>query len=179
MMAQLQISLKRIAIVLLSVAVVLCILLTVAFLRSRPPREKDLIQNFYSHRAAYEQLKDMLRQDKQVLRVANWGIETTGSPFPTPAEGKLPPGRYEEYVALLKQINGSWAFRDRGEHPEVVGVGVWASGFGGDTRHIQICWVDQAPANQVASLDDYYRRATRPRDVYRHIDDNWYLFADW
>jgi hypothetical protein len=38
-----------------------------AYLRasSRPPAEENLIANFYSHRAAYERLRDMLLADRQ------------------------------------------------------------------------------------------------------------------
>jgi len=42
---------------------------------SEPPKEKELIENFYAHRAAFERLREMLQADEQVVRVAEWGVE--------------------------------------------------------------------------------------------------------
>jgi hypothetical protein len=150
----------------------------VVFPNSKPPREKELIQNFYDHRAAYEHLRDMLLQDKEVLRVASWGVETTKSIASKPQQGDFPIGRYNKYLALLKETGGVGAFRGRGEHPESVGIGVFASGWAGDTRHVEICWVEREPANQVSNLDDFYLTPKPRTPVYRHIEGNWYLWAD-
>jgi hypothetical protein len=29
-----------------------------------------------------------------------------------------------------------------------VSIGAWAGGWAGDTRHIEICWIDHEPAEQ-------------------------------
>jgi hypothetical protein len=148
--------------------------------RSTPPRERKLIENFYAHRTAYDRLRDMLEADQHLLRVAKWGVETTESVgVHVPPEGKFPISRYNEYLALLRETGGNLAFRGRGEHPESVGVGVWAAGWGGDSRHIDVVWMDHEPPNRVANLDDYYQDSARPRRVFRHIDGNWYFWADW
>ncbi len=148
-------------------------------LPNRPPREKMLIENFVSHRSTYERLRDMLQADKQVRRVATWGVETADSVVPhVPPDGGFSADRYKEYLALLGQVGGKGAFRGDGEHSNL-GVLVWASGWGGDTRHIDICWSDHEPENRVASLDDYYRTPKPRRPAFRHIDGNWYLWADW
>ena len=145
---------------------------------NKPPKERELVENFYAHRAAYERLRDMLQTDENVLRVAAWGIETTDSVgVRIPPDGGLSISRYNEYLALLRQTGGKWAFRGRGT--QTVGVGVWTSGWGGDTRHVELCWTEPQPSNQIPSLDEYYRSATRPRRVFRHIVENWYLWADW
>jgi hypothetical protein len=147
---------------------------------SKPPKESTLIKNFHEHRDAYERLRDMLLADEQVLRVASWGVETTKSiGSHIPSEGDFPVGRYNEYLELLKQTGGLGASRGRGSHPESVGVLVWASGWAGDTRHVEICWLDHEPANVVPSLDDYYKTPKPRHPVFRHIDGNWYLWADW
>ena len=151
------------------------------FLPNNPPKENKVIENFNAHRAAYERLRDMLLADKEVLRVASWGVETTtsvgGSSIP-PA-GDFPVARYNQYLALLKETGGIGAFRGRGEHPESISIGVWASGFAGDTRHVAICWREHEPPNQVASLEDFYKTPKPRRPVFRHVDGNWYLWADW
>lgn len=154
------------------------------FLYSRytimPPKEVKLIQDFNEHRAAFEQLRDMLLADGQVLRVANWGVETRKG-IGVPPEGNFPLNRYNQYLALLKQVGGLVAYRDEGEHPDP-GVLVWGYGFAGDTKHLGISWEDQEPTNQVASLDDHYKKRMHGEEwrvVYRHIDGNWYLWTDW
>jgi len=146
---------------------------------SEPPKEKELIENFYAHRAAFERLREMLQADEQVVRVAEWGVETTKSFIPhIPPEGDFSVARYREYLEVLKQAGGKVALRGSGEHVEPC-IGVWASGWAGDTRHIDICWLFQAPSNQVTNLDSYYQTPKPRRPVFRHIEGNWYLWAYW
>jgi hypothetical protein len=120
----------------------------------------------------------MLLADDGLERVASWGVETTNSAITKPPAGNFPVSRYNEYVSLLKDIDGEGAFRDRGQNPDV-GISVWASGWAGDTRHIAIYWLSHKPSNEVASLDDFYRTPKPRRPVFRHLDGNWYLWADW
>jgi len=179
-MAQLWIRVKWVGGILLLFVAVLCGLFVYVFPSGKPPKERKVVENFYAHRTAYERLRDMLQEDKQLLRVAGWGVETsTSGPHRVEPGGDFPINRYNEYLMLLSQIGGKGAFRARGEHPDLVGVLVWATGWGGDTRHVEICWIDHEPTNQVASLDDYYQMPKPRRPVFRHIDGNWYLAADW
>ena len=171
------VTIKRFVLLLLSALAVIALLLTVFELSNRKPSERKLIQNFNNHRQTYERLRDMLLADDGLERVAGWGVETS-SGFSKPPEGKFPSSRYNEYLALLKEIDARGAFRARGQNPDV-GVLVWASGFAGDTRHIAIYWLMHKPKNEVASLDDFYRTPKPRCPVFRHIDGNWYLWADW
>lgn len=148
---------------------------------NRPPSEDTLVKRFYTHRAAYERLREMLQADKQVRRVATWGVETTSSVVPRiPPEGDFPLDRYKEYLEQLKQAGGQLAIR-RGAEQADTEIGVWASGWAGDTRHMSICWLGQQPGNQVNSLDEYHRDPNRRsrNGVFKHIDGNWYMWADW
>jgi hypothetical protein len=177
-----RISLKRMAVLFLSLVAVLCGLFVLALPSSRPPKEKRLLENFHAHRAAYERLRDMLLEDEQLLRVASWGVETKKSRFPRiPPEGGIPANRYNEYLSLFKETGSKLALRDEGDHPMVC-IG-WAGGWAGDTRHVDICWSDHKPAEQVTNLDDYHKNSRRnghPRSgVFRPVEGNWYLWADW
>ncbi|HLY98564.1 MAG TPA: hypothetical protein VKT33_05810 [Candidatus Angelobacter sp.] len=146
----------------------------------QPPAETKLIARFYAHRVTYEQLRDMLQTDTQVLTVANWGIETTKSvAIIIPPEDNFPITRYHEYLALLKEVDAVGVFRERKQGSAEISIDVWASGFGGDTRHVNICWLEHVPRNQVPSLDSYYKTPKPHSPVVRHIEDNWYLCADW
>jgi hypothetical protein len=172
---------KGLAIAFLSVVVMFggCVFL----LGPKPPKEAKLIQNFNEHRAAFEQLRDMLLADGQVIRLADWGVETTNSAVSRiPPEGNFPLARYKEYLALLKQVNGKVAYHDKGGHLNPgPGIMLWGYGFGGDTMHIGICWMDQAPTNQIATLEGYRGQSTYQHTViaFRHIDQNWYLWRDY
>jgi hypothetical protein len=180
-MSQVPTSSKRIGLLLVSAIAALCCVFVYQFSRSKPPEEKKLIDNFYAHRAEFDRLRDMLLEDKDVLRVASWGVETTKSMGgrSIPPEGGFPVNRYNEYLALLRETGGIGAFRGRGDHPESVSISVWATGWGSSTRHIHIYWSDHAPPNEVHSLDDYYLTEKPRHPVFRHIDGNWYLWADW
>jgi hypothetical protein len=160
--------------------VALCGFSALAFFNLVPPKEQKLIANFNAHRADYEGLRDMISAEEGVNAVyADRGVTTRDSPLPRqPSEVNFPMSRYDEYVGLLKAVGSDAVFRVEGNRPERVCVGAWAAGWAGDTRHIWVCWVDAEPANRTANLDDYYRSPTRPRNVFRHVDENWYLKAD-
>jgi hypothetical protein len=166
-----------IGIVLVAIVAALGLMLLIAHFTNRPPTEARIIANFESHRATYERLRDMLTADDKLLRVADWGIETD-SGFVKPPEGPFPAARYNEYLALLKQVDAKWASRHRGNPAEPC-VLVWASGFAGDTRHRSICWLTVEPENQVATLAAF-ERSPRPRKpAFKRIDGDWYIWADW
>lgn len=181
---QIRRSNKQIAIVLFSFFVVLpaVFILFVLLLISAPPKESIVIKNFYAHRAAYEQLRDMLLVDKELTVVADWGIETSDSRISKmPPEGGLSVSRYRKYLALFREIGARMLARvSRGEEePPEIRVLIWGSGFAGDTRHVAVSWLDHAPLNTVGSLDDFYKTPKPRNPVYRHIDGHWYIWADW
>jgi hypothetical protein len=122
----------------------------------------------------------MLQADGQLRRVAGWGVETRQPFYLGDISGStFPKDRYTQYLALLKQAGGMLSSRTEGEHADP-SILVWGWGWGGHTKHIAICWVDQAPTNQIATLDDYHGKGGyRKRMVaFRHIDANWYLCTD-
>src|SRR5450432_3741567 len=146
---------KRVGLTCLCIFVALCGPLLVFRYFERPPRESELIGAFLAHHAEYEKLRDMLQADKTLVRVATWGAETKNSiVLHTPSTDDLAPERYRAYLDLLKKTGGKWA--SRGSNNEDVCVGVWGWGFAGNTRHMNICWLQVEPINQVASLDDHY-----------------------
>jgi hypothetical protein len=155
---------KRLAIALLFVVVAFggCIYC----FAPRPPKETKLIQNFNEHRAAFEQLRDMLQADTNLSRVAKWGVGTRNPFFlGYPSEENFPTNRFNQYLVLLKQANGYVGVRSEGDHADV-GVIVWRWGFAGNTRHIWIFWMNAT--NQISTMGGYQK----------HIDQNWYLTAD-
>jgi hypothetical protein len=146
----------------------------------KPPTESKLIQRFQAHRASYERLRQMLLEDKQLNQVyVDEGVGTANSPLiKTPSEANFPISRYNEYVNLLRQVGSNAAFKNREDEPELVCVGIWGAGWAGYSRHVWICSTPHVP-NQIASLDAYYHDPNRPHNVFKRIDADWYLRADW
>ena len=171
---------KRWGFIVLPVVAILIGLFLYVRSSGRPPTEEEMVANFFAHRVAYERLRDMLLADRELLRIAKWGVETTESVgVSVPPNGHFPVDRYREYLVLLKETHGLAASRAQGVHTESVCVLIWASGWAGDTRHVQICWVDHEPTPQVISLKGYYRAPNPRHPVFRKIEEHWYLWADW
>lgn len=145
---------------------------------ARPPSESKLVDNFRAHRAAYERLRDMLKEDQQLLRVGTWGVETIDGGVSVPPKGGFPVDRYNDYLTLLREAGGMAASRGQGKQPESISVLVWASGWAADTRHIQVCWMEHAPTNEVSSLHSFYSNSKPHNPVFKRIESNWYLWAD-
>lgn len=179
MTQKVNISLKGIVSLFTMAIVGLCIVLLVAFLRSGPPDENRLLQKFYQHRTEYNHLRDMLLSDSDLIRVSNGSVEVANLGIVRPGGGGISLDRYDEYISLLDASEGKWAFRNPAGEPAMVGIGVWASGFGGDTRHVEICWLEQGPDHVVANLSTFYKTPKPRSPAFRHIEENWYLRADW
>lgn len=148
---------------------------------ARPPKENQLLADFRAHRSAYEQLRNMLQTDAQILRVTPSAVESieSGSLRNVPPPGVLSSDRYNEYLALLKQTGAKGVFRWGGEHSQDVSIAVWGAGWGSDTRHIAIAWLEHEPTDQIDSLDAFYKSPKPRSPTYRHIDGNWYFWLDW
>lgn len=172
-------SFRRFAIISFSILVTfIASLFIIVSISSKPPKESKIVSDFKVHRATYERLRTMLSEDKGVEGVAPWGIQPEGSPlWKVPPDGGMPVKRYQDYLPLLKEIGASRVSQER--DPPAVDFGVWGSGWGGDTRHIEICWLEREPSNTVISLAAFYRTEKPRRPSYVHIEGNWYIWADW
>jgi hypothetical protein len=172
-------SLVRFAVISFRVVVaIIGSFLIILFISSRPPKEDRIVSDFRAHRALYERVRTMLSEDKGVEGVAPWGIQPQGSPlWKIPPDGGMPVERYQQYLALLKEIGASRV--GQREDPVEVSFGVWGGGFAGDTRHVEVCWLEREPSNTAVSLDAFYRTAKPRSPSYVHIDGNWYIWADW
>lgn len=170
--------LKYTVIIFFVVVAVIASLLIVVYVSSSPPQESKIVSDFRAQRAAYERVLTMLSEDEGVDRVAPWGIYTMGSAVSTvPPDGGMPVKRYQEYLALLKQTGASSVSKE--VNPLQVEFLVWGSGFGGDTRHVAVCWLESEPSHIVPSLEAFYRTEKPRTPSYAHIDGKWYIWADW
>jgi hypothetical protein len=135
------------------------------FFEPSPPKEAKLIQTFNNDRVAFEQLREMLQADPNLSRPGEYS----------------PPEKIEKYQSLLKVIGNPSAYVSGKSTNADLDFMVWGWGFAGDTEHLCICWLHEAPTNQIATLDGYRGQSVYPNRivVYKHIDQQWYLSADW
>ena len=148
---------------------------------TRPPKQAELVAAFHAHQRVYQGLRDMLQEDNQILSVTTSGIETTksnGLRTKPPIQG-FSGERYNRYLALLKETGAKGVFRWEEAQPRDVGIAIWGSGWGGDTRHIALAWMEQRPTSEVENLDAFFRSSGPHSPVFSHIEGNWYLWADW
>lgn len=120
----------------------------------------------------------MLSEDKGVTQVATWGVERYNSLiWKVPPEERMPVERYQEYLALLKEIGAIRVSRE--EEPAEVSFEVWMSGFAGETRHVWVCRLEREPPHTATSLEAFYKTDKPRTPSYVHIDGDWYMGADW
>ena len=133
---------------------------------SARPSDEALIGKFKSRKAAFERLRDMILEDDNLRRVADWGVELD-HPVGTskPPASSFPLERYKRYLGLLAEADGVGASRSASARGTIACVLVWAAGWAGDAQHASICWV---PGGQGSNA--------RGR---RHIEQDWYLEKDF
>jgi hypothetical protein len=112
----------------------------------------------------------MLKADRNLRRVADWGSDPAGS---------ISEDRRQEYLSLLRRVGSTIAYRSNGEKLDM-DVLVWGWGWGSHTRHIDVSWMDEVPINRVTNLDRCRAPALYGNRQYfsRHIEGNWYLDTD-
>jgi hypothetical protein len=103
---------SKLGTVSLSVVAGFCLLWIYLVPGLNPPEEKELVANFHTHRASYERLREMIREDSEVEAVyTRWGVETTTSGLPRiPPAVNFPASRWHEYLAVLKQMGARLPF---------------------------------------------------------------------
>jgi len=132
-----------------------------------PPKEAEVIKNFNEHRAAFEQLRTLLQADPNLSRHGQ-AISS-------------PPEEIKQYQSLLTAVgNPNVYVWGKGRKVDVSFM-VWGWGFAGNTEHMDLVWVNEQPTNLIPTLDGYRGQRVYPNTVvvYRHIDGQWYLTADW
>jgi hypothetical protein len=143
------------------------------------PDEATLIARFRLDKAEYEQLRDMLLADSQLQRLADWGIQLTGSPtIVVPPSDKFPEARYKKYMELLSKVGGLAAYRSGEPHPKPC-ILVHASGWAGDTKHVSICWLESEDSDPVAKPSEKSPNSHGGRHLkFKRIEESWYLQSD-
>jgi hypothetical protein len=133
-----------------------------------PPSKEQVAQNFRNNKLAYQQLRDMLLQEKSIFLLAPWGVETRSSLVTLPDNGGMPPERYKKYLELLSRITPSRhtvVIRSYGNDEGVCTL-IWRAGLG-DSIHLTVCWRKYG----IEVADKSYQ--------YFPLEKNWYIETDW
>ena len=159
----------------LSFAAIMVGLFACSVIARIPPNENKLIERFNAHRGAFERLKDMLEEDRQVVSVStDYGV--------TPKQGsKVSVARTEEYLGRLKDTGGRLLIRSDDSGEGAIWIFLWSWGWAGLSRDVGVCFEYQPPTNTLSAL--FGRRSpdnVPGRDLfYKHIDHNWYVWANF
>jgi hypothetical protein len=125
------------------------------------PSDAAMIAKFRAKRVAYERLRDMLLEDDNLQRLADWGVHLDPGGISKPPDSTFPLERYQRYLDLLAEAGGVGASRS--------GTGacilVWAAGWAGNAQHASFCWM----------LGGAHPHAYSSR----HIEEEWYLEKDF
>ena len=161
--------------VLAGVLVVGFTLLTV-LLRSKVPTDAEFVGRFQTNRVVLETLRDMLKVDKQIAVVADWGINTRNSPVPTDLSvAGLSEARYQEYRNLMKRAGVLSCISSGSEYRFLVAGDGWA----GSGYRVAIAWTEFTPDRLISSLDEFHKTKNEWEQVYRRLEDGWYLWMIW
>lgn len=142
-----------------------------------PPSDQKLLANFERHEAIFNELIEMLKADKDLIRVD----EDWTSPE-NPEKIGVSVARIGAYRRLLSEARVPRGFQSEGLMYEVdffywgIGSAISSDEFKGYAYRIG------PPIETLSSLDGYRPDPKKTDDtirVYRHIRGNWYLFYEY
>jgi hypothetical protein len=141
--------------------------------------DRALVAEFRSHRAEFEQLATLAREDRQLWRVSHdWYRSATGTNYREPQPNLLSAGRWTEYRRLFRILRldtgvniapGSVAFARRSS-----GLSVSGSTKG-------LMWLQDPPDEHsvCTTLDSMPSHAQSSGICFRPIEGHWYIYLDW
>lgn len=137
------------------------------------PKDAELLENFQTHKAGFNQLLQMFFADKGLGRVAY--------DFTRPEDLRtvgVSSERLSEYKKLFRKLDLSAGIEGYNEkdyiwfHASTQGLSVTGSGKG-------YAYLKERPPLVVDDLDTYWSKDGRSFTAFRHIEDNWYLYFDY
>ncbi|CAN5684851.1 hypothetical protein BH24ACI3_BH24ACI3_00520 [soil metagenome] len=166
----------------------LLVILVFALLGCGPkehPKDAVMKENFAVHRAEFEELLKMFKEDRSLGRVGA-GFTRTASFFeeckgPDAWNGKeieVSQERIVEYqnlFVILGLPNGIEGYCEK----ENVSFYASSKGLSVSGSSKGYAYLEKPPVLLVDDLDSYWSEDSRSFTAYRHIDGNWYLYFDY
>jgi hypothetical protein len=147
------------------------------------PSDREMLNNFQKHKTEFDQLLQMFIADQQLESVAHQWTSPTDLQL-----AGITPQRLEEYNALIWKINLRIDFCRLAIRPcmslwKVYGqTGLDAVEFSFSSRGLAVSgsvkgyiYTFKSPSPIVDNLDKYTSESGK-FTVYRHIEENWYLY---
>jgi len=149
------------------------------------PKDSELIKNFQTHRAEFDELLEMFKADRSLGRVgpdftrsASFFETCTGPNAWNGEEPEVSEGRLKDYrtrftkLGLTAGIEGYCEKDAVHFHASTRGLSVTGSSKG-------YAYLASPPKIVVDDLDTYWSEDGKSFTAYRHIDGNWYLYFDY
>jgi hypothetical protein len=167
----------------LLMACLVAALLQAAFLLNflfERPRDAALAAQFAAHKNAFEDLRKMLREDKQLaVAYRSGGVSSTNQVLGTCSleEAGITTVRYEAYRAKLRECGAGSIIRDE----DGCRFYIAGSGFASKGYRIAVSWRDSVPnpTIRIRSLDDFRKTTNAWEVAYRPLEGHWYLWIIW
>lgn len=156
-----------------SVFITIFILILLTGCSSKHPSDRELIDNWKTHQAEFEQLHQMFLADK--------GLDRVGHDFTwpsDPAQIGVTPARLSEYRQLFQNLNLTAGIAGGGAKEIVMfiastkGLSVTGSSKG-------YAYAIAKPPLVVEDLETYWSKDGRSFAAFKHIEGNWYLYFDY
>lgn len=135
------------------------------------PSSQELIDNFYTHQAEFEQLRQMFLADEGLSRVAD--------DFTRPENPEvmgITPARLDEYRRLFHQLNLKAGIEGDKESIRFIASTRGLSVSGSAKGYV---YTRVPPELMVDNLDTYRSEDGRSFTAYQHLEGNWYLYYDY
>jgi hypothetical protein len=153
----------------------------------RDPTDQSIIANFQKHREDFEKLTEMVIHDMKLKR-----LDMTWSAPADPSTIGITPERVAEYRRIFRELGIRRGFSAYGDR-SIIHFVAHAEGLSVAGHAKSYTWCDSTPEELVDSIDrfriekseeyrQYLEHKTKSfqkhRNVFRHIEGNWYLEYD-
>ena len=164
-------------VVVSNAAILMVLLVWIIRIGMTPPSDQRLLSNFDKHEATFNKLMEMLKTDRDLIRVDQDWTEPKN-----PETIGVSPARITRYREMLKE-----ARVPRGLHSEPftheVDFFYWmiGSAISSDTTK-GYAYRTRPPMEVLNTLDGFHsypKNADEAVKVYRHVRGNWYLFYEY
>ena len=160
-------------------ASVVLIVVAVHYIFFRAPSEAQMLTKFHQHKAEFEQIRLMLKHDKNVETIGNdWVTAKYGDKDGNQPDGvdlhELPLNITQSRIKLYRLRLKKLGFSRVDSNDGTVHFGEFGGGFADTTWGIGYIWSAKPLTPLVKSA--YYARPARDHWVFSHIEGNWYMY---